>query len=120
VTSFKPRPIKRFTDTMLFLGFARKLGLGLPADDRSPVAEIAHDRRQERVAVAVVEHHAMPFFTAATRELVVPRSMPTAMRCRWGSGDGPGSEICSSAMSDLETHVSSSASLSSISSASFS
>jgi len=43
------RPIKRFTDTMLFLGSRAKLGLGLPADDRSPVAEIAHDRRQERV-----------------------------------------------------------------------
>src|SRR5258706_138908 len=35
----------------------RKLGLGLAADDRLPVAQIAHDRRQQRVAVAVVEHH---------------------------------------------------------------
>src|SRR5215218_4079087 len=37
--------------------------------------------------------------TVATSECVVPRSMPIARR-RWcGSGDSPGSEICSSAMS---------------------
>src|SRR5688572_24750118 len=42
---------------------------------------------------------ATPLRTVATSECVVPRSMPTASR-RWcGSGDSPGSEICSSAMS---------------------
>src|SRR5438067_1351737 len=46
-------------------------------------------------------HSATPCRTAATRECVVPRSMPTAMR-RWcGSGAPPGSEICSKAMSLL-------------------
>ena len=43
-------------------------------------------------------HSATPWRTAATSEWVVPRSMPTATR-RWcGSGDWPGSEICSNAM----------------------
>src|SRR5512139_67319 len=38
----------------------------------------------------------MPLRTVATSEFVVPRSMPTARR-RWcGSGEAPGSEICSS------------------------
>src|SRR4051794_33179103 len=38
-------------------------------------------------------------FTVATSECVVPRSMPTASLRSCGSGDAPGSEICSSAMS---------------------
>src|SRR5436190_23807476 len=42
---------------------------------------------------------AEPLRTVATSECVVPRSMPIASRRWWGSGDSPGSEIWSSAMS---------------------
>src|SRR6185503_17649812 len=41
---------------------------------------------------------AAPLRTVATRELVVPRSMPTARRCSCGAGDMPGSEIWRSAI----------------------
>src|SRR3954454_11178204 len=41
---------------------------------------------------------AVPLRIVATSELVVPRSMPTASRCSCGTGDMPGSEICSRAM----------------------
>src|SRR5688572_31569806 len=50
-------------------------------------------------------HSATPLRTAATSECVVPRSMPTAMR-RWcGSGEAPGSEICSNAITLLSQLV---------------
>ena len=42
---------------------------------------------------------------AATRECVVPRSIPTAMRRLLGVGDCPGSEICKSAMEFLVFYV---------------
>src|SRR6476620_10616865 len=46
-------------------------------------------------------HSATPLRTAATSEWVVPRSMPTAWRRACGSGDAPGSEICSSAIGSV-------------------
>ena len=41
----------------------------------------------------------MEWRTVATSEFVVPRSIPIASRCSWGSGASPGSEICRRAIS---------------------
>ena len=40
----------------------------------------------------------MPLLTVATKELVVPKSMPIASLCWCGAADCPGSEICKSAI----------------------
>jgi hypothetical protein len=69
------------------------------ADDDRAVGEVAHDGRQQRaLPSSSLSTTATPLRTVATRELVVPRSMPTASRCWCGAVDMPGSAICSSAI----------------------
>ena len=36
----------------------------------------------------------VPLLMEATKEFVVPRSIPAALLRRWGFGDFPGSDIC--------------------------
>jgi len=81
---FRPRPMKRFTDTMVLTGL-RSARLRRLADVTCRRPHSAPPK-QHCAAIVVVEHTLMRCATVATSELVVPRSMPTpacADAARW-------------------------------------
>ena len=96
-----PRPINRFTELNVFSGSIDDFRYAFWPTKTSLIDQKYTTEGSKYRSSLSNKTSGVPLLTEATRELVVPRSIPAALRCKWGLGDFPGSDICNKTTSLL-------------------